>query len=383
MSHKQTEHPPEPKEVKRRIRTKATYLDIEADLRARLSSNKFPPGSMLPGRRELAVEYGVAVGTLERALNKLITDGLLFAYHGRGTFVGGDPIEPTKRTGFIGFLGEGLTNAAGAPYWGKVVSGIQEVARREDRQVVLLDEHSYNGWSDVDGVLVSDPRVEDQVRESPVSPPFISLITPMIGMPGVIADDFQGGRDATDYLLTLGHTKIASLDIKGANPVTARRRAGFEAAYRRHKLQYDSAWDYRLNPYFSFYTYDFRAAGYAAMKEWIAGNWNELGCTAILVHNDNTAIGVIEAFEEAGIDVPGDVSVIGYDGAGVVGYNTEHITTIEVPLREIGFMAMVLLLQQIAEENTQVNPIILPTRLRIGKTTAAPQSKSGDNYPLM
>ncbi len=72
------------------------YLQIESDLRARIRRGEWKQGVMLPGRRQLAEEYGVAVNTLQRAILVLLDEGVLTSHGGRGTFVADDVVFATE-----------------------------------------------------------------------------------------------------------------------------------------------------------------------------------------------------------------------------------------------------------------------------------------------
>src|SRR5690606_6745856 len=90
---------------------------------------------------------------------------------------------------------------------------------------------------------------------------------------------------------------------------------------------------------------DLRQTGYESTRSWLQDDWHELACTALLSHNDEAAIGAIEAFTERGLSVPEQVSVVGFDGTEMSEYSRPRLTTVEVPLREIGKTAMELLLR--------------------------------------
>ncbi len=117
-------------------------------------------------------------------------------------------------------------------------------------------------------------------------------------------------------------------------------------------------------------------SGRASMRKWLQDGWRDLGCTALLAQNDEAAIGAIEELQEAGFDVPGDVSVVGFDGTEAAEYFRPRLTTIKVPLEEIGAAAAEYLLRQIREgdETEEHTGVTLPAQLKIGDSTAPPRS---------
>ena len=110
------------------------------------------------------------------------------------------------------------------------------------------------------------------------------------------------------------------------------------------------------------------------MKAWLSesDDWSKIGCTALLCHNDDVAIGAMQALNAAGLKVPDDVSVVGFDGTEVGEYSSPQLTTIEVPLQQMGKVAIGLLQKQIEVDEVIVGHKVLPTQLRVRESTSAP-----------
>lgn len=185
----------------------------------------------------------------------------------------------------------------------------------------------------------------------------------------VAADGYPGMRAATEHLLALGHHRIAFLNNSICDKVLyPPRLAGYLDALREAGITPDIRWIRPLSiPSPKLY---FMQAGRETMSRWLREDWHELGCTALLAHNDETAWGVIEALRVAGIDVPGQVSVIGFDGTEVAEYCTPPLTTVEVPLHQIGRVSVEMLLRRMQGDTSEAETIVLPTRLRIRSSTA-------------
>ena len=94
------------------------------------------------------------------------------------------------------------------------------------------------------------------------------------------------------------------------------------------------------------------------------------------MQNDETAIGVIAALQDAGLRVPEDVSVVGFDGTEIARYHRPRLTTVKVPLEEIGTRGFELLMQQVERPLGEIGPerprarLLLSTQLQIGQSTA-------------
>ena len=107
-----------------------------------------------------------------------------------------------------------------------------------------------------------------------------------------------------------------------------------------------------------------------AMQQWIDDSWKETGCTALLCHNDETALGAIQALQAAAINVPHDVSVVGFDGTNFCELTTPKLSSVKVPLREIGATAVELLLQQIEADTVRDDHKVLPMALQQRESSA-------------
>ena len=101
----------------------------------------------------------------------------------------------------------------------------------------------------------------------------------------------------------------------------------------------------------------------------VEDGWQALGCTAILAHNDEAAIGVMNALAARGLGVPQDVSVVGFDGTMICDFCTPKLTSVKVPLREIGSRAVKVLLEQIQGGIKTPEKITLPVQLKRGAST--------------
>jgi len=97
--------------------------------------------------------------------------------------------------------------------------------------------------------------------------------------------------------------------------------------------------------------------------------------TALFAYNDISAIGSIHAFHEAGLRVPEDVSVVGFDDIQIAAYNTPSLTTVRQPLRKIGEIAARTLLDRIEERVKYIPEIAIRPEFVVRNSTAAPSSR--------
>jgi len=176
----------------------------------------------------------------------------------------------------------------------------------------------------------------------------------------VDADQREGARLATQHLLDLGHTTVFHV----AGPSSS-----FSASRRL------DSWRETL-----------LAAG-AAVPEPACGDWTvesgyEIGrelaqrpeVTAVFAANDQMALGIMRALHEAGREIPGDVSVVGFDDMAEAEAFWPPLTTVHQDFTEIGRRSIQMLLQEIEDHTRGVGFTIVPTRLVVRASTAAPRA---------
>lgn len=344
------------------------YWQLAEELRHKIRRGELKPDSRLPSRSEMAAR-GINHITLDRAHRALEEDGLIIKQHGRGTFVNKRLQEQKK--GIIGFRGIDPMLSGSSPYWTQLLSGVQEVLKARTIQLLMINGEFRDLEEHVDGLLVNPTWFDEQLRWNSGQWPCVTLLIPGVvgGASVVAADDYSGQRQATQHLLELGHRRIAYLHSKAADQIVPSRRAGYLDALQTAGITPEPRWIRALS---NVPQIDFRQTGRESMAAWLQDDWEEVGCTAIMVHNDEAAIGAIEALEEAGLRVPQDVSVVGFDGTELCEYSRPCLTSVEVPLHEIGRSATEMLLQQIEDGVGQPEHITLPTRVCIRESTAPP-----------
>jgi DNA-binding LacI/PurR family transcriptional regulator len=216
-------------------------------------------------------------------------------------------------------------------------------------------------------------RLVDLTRERQL--PFVALA---LGKPdptvsAVGADDYEGGVLAAEHIAGLGHRRVgvlaleldeqhegpASLErIRHATYSTARDRAhGYFDVFERHGVPRAEVPVYE--------TRSTRESAWRGLEHLFSGPERP---TAILAMSDRVAMYALEWLKGRGLSVPGDVSIIGYDGVPEAALCTPALTTVEQPIAEIGRRAV----QQILEGDGGVKRETLPVQLVVRASTAAP-----------
>lgn len=173
----------------------------------------------------------------------------------------------------------------------------------------------------------------------------------------VSSDDVQGGRLATEHLITLGHRAIGHISGGGAR-IARDREAGYVQAMTAAGLTpLMSAGDFT------------DSGGYSATRALLDAH---PGLTALFVANDLSAIGAMSAIADTGRRVPEDVSVIGYDGMGLGGIPNLSLTTMAQPLTEMGAAAAEELFGRLKNGSFPHGNVEVPVTLLQRGSTAAP-----------
>lgn len=170
-------------------------------------------------------------------------------------------------------------------------------------------------------------------------------------------DQIDGARQATRHLIDLGHRAIDHV----AGPLTYTeakgRRTGYDAAMHDAGLVPGELWEGDWTP----------ASGYRIGRELARKH----SCTAVFVANDQMTIGVLHAFDQAGIRVPQDISVVGFDDIPEAGYLNPALTTVRQDFHAIGQRAIDLVTATLGGSTANV-PLLAP-ELIVRKSTAPPR----------
>ncbi|MEJ0028767.1 MAG: LacI family DNA-binding transcriptional regulator [Rhizomicrobium sp.] len=181
----------------------------------------------------------------------------------------------------------------------------------------------------------------------------------------VVTHDYVGGSAAARYLADLGHTRIAHISGPSGLRSAHERRRGFRDGLEEKGLKLLPKFDREAG-----YTFD---SGYAAAKALLAGEGRP---TAIFAGNDEMALGVYNAAREAGLDIPKDLSVVGFDDTPMAAQVWPALTTIKLPIRDMGRMAAekLLALPKARKEPADVTDVVptLVVRDSAARPTGAP-----------
>lgn len=350
------------------------YVLLAEQFRDQVRAGTLTPGEQLPSFAKMQAEFGIGQATLERTYAILEEENLIVRHHGRGIFVAGRQPETTQHT--LGIVAH--SKYRDHPYYNHILKGAHRESERLGVEVMLLHDKSDLSWRKIDGALVLSG--DALPRTLPKLLPLVEVMSSSGTNPVILADDYSGAKQATEYLLKLGHRRIAFLTqgrLTNANleriadRISAQRVRAYADTLRAAGIELLPAWVRPVRELWEPMA-PWADLGRKRVQQWLEEDWDQLGCTAILTQNDETAVGVVEAFQAAGRRVPDDVSVVGFDGYETADFFRPRLTTVQVPLEEIGARGAARLIAMIRGEQSPGQTVeTLPTTLRIGESTAA------------
>jgi DNA-binding LacI/PurR family transcriptional regulator len=298
-------------------------------------------------RREAVLAAAEALGYRPNAVARSLVQ--------RRTFNVGVIVSDLHNLFFAEILDGIGSAAAAAGYKVLITSGYLDPAVEAGALETLLQLRT-------DGIILAGSQLSASTLRvaSRVVP--MALVTSGINAAGVdtiATDDVKGAGLAVEHLVSLGHCRIAMID-GGNGPGSAERQRGYAAAMRRSGL------GRHIQVAAGDYTED---GGWRGTRSLLEAKQRP---SAICAANDLAALGVLNALAEAGLDVPRDVSVVGYDNTALAALRHVALTTIHQPRFQIGEMAMTALLRRLQRPSARTKRDLLDPSLVIRQTTAPP-----------
>lgn len=274
----------------------------------------------------------------------------------------------SRRTQTVGVILDDLRN----PFFGEIAGGVEELAsslgyqlllgaggrlaRREQAALATLLEYR------VDGIILVSPRmrvVDIAAAAAEVPVVMVGRRVRDVDADFVLTDEAHGVGLVLDHLIELGHERIVHVDGgKGAGG--ALRRARYLRGMRAR----------RLGRHARVIAGDFtEEAGTEAARQLLAEPQLP---TAVFAANDLIAAGLLGGFDRAGVKVPADVSIVGYDNISIAHLAHVSLTTVDQPRAEMGRLALELLLDRIDNRRENVLRLLEPA-LVVRSTTAVPR----------
>jgi LacI family repressor for deo operon, udp, cdd, tsx, nupC, and nupG len=326
--------------------------------------------------RRVAELAGVSTATVSRALAQpekvtaATREKVMAAVTATGFVPNRQAVDFRRRaTGNVILLVRDISN----PFYLEIYRGVEEHAFANGYRVLMGDA----GYDDqriaryvemvrnrqADGLILMTGHVPEAIRAARLPPMVISLeLVEGVDLPIIAIDNRAAARMAVEHLIELGHTRIAHVTGPLNHVMPAQRHEGYRTALLAAGIEPDPA----LTVFADFH-YE---SGRQAIDTLLA---RDAGFTAIFCSNDEMAVGAINGLRRRGLDVPTNVSVVGFDDIVFADASDPPLTTVRQPRREIGRASMAMMIGILAGRRDTSRRMILPVEL-VRRASTAPLS---------
>lgn len=265
---------------------------------------------------------------------------------------------PSGRTRMLGLLVADITNLVHLRF----IRGAENRAANAGYTLVLADGqedpdvenlHADRLGSAVDGFVLVSPRMgDDELRELAQRRPVVLFNRTLEGVPGLVLDIDDACRQTIAHLAGLGHRRVVYVAGPPAAWTDAQRHHGLARHAEVHGVEL-----VEVGPFLPTVGFGAEAADAALAT----------GATAVVAFNDMLAIGILRRFEQAGVPVPGAVSVVGFDDIFGADFCRPPLTTVTSPAELAGSMLVDMLTGQV-----DAHELVLPAPLVVRSSTGSP-----------
>ncbi|WP_306232692.1 LacI family DNA-binding transcriptional regulator [Agrococcus beijingensis] len=248
---------------------------------------------------------------------------------------------PTGRTSTLGLILSDITN----PMIAGIVRGAQQAAS-ERGYTLLLAESQESGEleatavdrmiSSVDGLVLAASRLDDErIAQAAEDRPMVLINRAVDDVESVIGDVEPGIDEAVAHLHLLGHRRIVYLSGPQTSWMSRHREAVIRAVAARRGVEIEVLGPNRPT----------LEMGTEALPRIVA-----TGATAVVAYNDVMAIGLLRAAQQQGLDIPSDLSIVGFDDVFGSDFTSPPLTTVRMPLMVLGELAVRRLLDMLQDD---------------------------------
>lgn len=323
--------------------------------------------------QQVAKQAGVSVATVSRVLNgkdkvstktKLKVEEAIQYLNYEPSMLGRNLRNSESRIVLI------LIPSISNPFYFEVIKGIENMALSQNYSILLCETDSKPEKEEIyfdlvrkkmaDGIISMDPAVNvETLKELAENYAIIqcSEYGGGIGIPYVTIDSEEASYHAVKHLIQIGHRKIALMNSDEKFLYARERRMGYEQALQEHGIP--------LNGEYIFYTQELGfEQGQQTMKKILQLQDRP---TAVFAVSDLLAIGALKEINAAGLHVPGDMAVVGFDKIDFSNMTNPALTTVAQPMYKMGTVAARMLIEKI--QGKTVDSVVLGHELVIREST--------------
>lgn len=284
-----------------------------------------------------------------------------------------------KKTFTLGLLIPDISN----PFFAEIARAIEDEAHRNgysviicstdnkdervERYITLLESKSVDGIIIGTGIDNMDILIQLQSKSIPLA--MIAREAASLAVDTVVADDFVGGVLAAEHLVSLGHERLAILSENLKVSSSRERIRGFKQGLADAGVSFDDndivICEYKVEE------------GKRGALELLRRSGGRRP-TAIFCCNDLLAIGAIQAAKEAGVRVPEELSIVGFDNTILATVTDPPLTTVAQPMEHMGKLVFNLLIDHVKKKDSIRQRVVLRPELTIRRSTSAVEKRDAD-----
>ncbi|MEH6953218.1 GntR family transcriptional regulator [Neobacillus drentensis] len=353
-----------------------------------ITSGKVKPGDKIYSENELVKMFGVSRHTVRQAVGDLVHEGWLYREQGAGTFCSNKILQPNEESETISPIQTLNTNGKNigvittyiSDYiFPSIIKGIESYLTAQgysltfactDNDVEKEKQCLQTMLSrNIDGLIVEPTRSSNynpnihyylQLEQNNIPYLMINQFYSQLMPPHIIMNDEHGGFIATEHLINIGHEKIIGLfktdDLQGVN-----RMQGFIRAFREHNLSFFPD---------MVITYKTEDKDSNLMEQLQKFFTTENKPTAIVCYNDQLALQVIVMLRELGLNIPEDVSIVGYDDSSLAEATDIKLTSVTHPKMDMGIEAAKWIVSAVEKRGSIAHTTVYEPELVVRNSTA-------------
>jgi GntR family transcriptional regulator of arabinose operon len=353
------------------------YLQLKQEIMDWFHSGRLKPGDQMPSENEIAEQFAMSRQTVRQSFGDLEQEGWLYRIQGKGTYVSNPAERKVQEVQTIGII----TTYISDYIFPLIVRGAEATLRSKGYRL-LLSSTDNNKEKERESLqmMMSQPLsglIVEPTRSAEGNPnlsyylsldyqniPYLMINEryPEMDCPCIKVDDELGGFLAAEHLIQLGHQRIAGFfkmdDLQGVN-----RLKGFIRAHREYQI--------KLSPdvVIHYTTEEKRQKPYEQAISMLM--LAEDRPTAFVCYNDELAVQLLEAARQVGLQVPKDLSMVGFDDSSLATATEVKLTTLSHPKTDLGIQAAQLLISRIEKQAKQdiSNTIIHKPQLIVREST--------------
>lgn len=344
--------------------TAPKYMQLKRILKQVFQEEAYQPGQTIQTETELIERFGVSRNTVRKTLGELQNDGVIYKKQGSGSFFSGQSLPyPQQQSFLIGVIVPRISSYI----YPQIIRGIDHIAHEHGYNIVLgssdIDPEKELVCVDqilaknIDGLLIEptggnthfeNSRLMYKIKELNIPTVIMDWIVDDMSMSYVSPNDWEGGFRATQYLIDAGHRRIAAVLPPDTVP-GAKRFQGFKKALSSNGITNDP----ELNKLIPISTWSEERKPTSLEDKSVAEAVQELidlgesRPTAIVFYNDEGAYWGYNTIRQAGLKVPDDISIIGFDDSEISRLLEVKFTTVIHPQYQLGKWATDILLNKI------------------------------------